>query len=42
MRSFLRENWLYIVIPIAIVLLGLGALILLGDDSPSPFIYNIF
>lgn len=42
MRNFLRENWLYIVAPLALVLLGLGALILFGDDSTSPFVYNIF
>ncbi len=42
MMQFLRENWLYIVAPLAIVLLALVALILFGDDSTSPFIYNIF
>lgn len=42
MRNFLRENWLYIVAPLVLILIGLGALILFGDDSASPFIYNIF
>lgn len=42
MGQFLRENWIYIVAPLAIVLVGLGVLILWGDDSSSPFIYNIF
>lgn len=40
--DFLRENWLYIVLPIALVLLGLVALVVFGDDSASNFIYNIF
>ena len=41
-RSFLRENWLYIVVPLAIVFVLLLALILFGDDSPSKFIYNLW
>jgi hypothetical protein len=42
MGDFLRENWLYIVLPIVIVMLGLAALVVFGDDSASNFIYNIF
>jgi len=42
MGDFLRENWLYIVLPIGLVLVGLVALVLFGDDSASNFIYNIF
>jgi hypothetical protein len=43
MMLFLRENWLYIVLPIVLVVLGLGALFLFGGGSEaSPFIYNIF
>jgi len=42
MKQFLRENWLYIVAPLALVLILLVALILFGDDSASPFLYNIF
>ena len=41
-RSFLRENWLYIVVPLAIVFVLLLALILFGDDSRSKFIYNLW
>jgi len=43
MGKFLRENWIWILAPIVIVL-GLFILILAmgsGDDA-SPFIYNIF
>jgi len=41
---FLRENWLWIVVP---MLLVFGALVLLavmagGDDSVSPFQYPVF
>lgn len=42
MRRFLRENWLYIVLPIALVVIGLTALFLFNRDEASPFIYNIF
>jgi len=42
MARFLRENWIFIVAPLVLVLLGLVALIAFGEDSPSSFIYNIF
>ena len=42
MQQFLRENWLYIVAPLVLVLIGLGLLALFSDDKSSPFIYNIF
>lgn len=42
MKQFLRENWLYIVAPLALVLILLVALIVFGDDSTAPFFYNIF
>jgi hypothetical protein len=43
MGRFLRENWIWIVAPIVIVL-GLFVAIILMQDSndASPFIYNIF
>ena len=43
MGRFLRENWLYVVVPIVLVVAGLGALFLLGGgNGASPFIYPIF
>jgi TRAP-type uncharacterized transport system fused permease subunit len=43
MKRFLRENWIYIVAPIVIVIVLLGALYFIGGGSDaSPFIYNIF
>ena len=42
MGQFLRENWIYIVAPIVIVVVGLGLLMLFGTQDSSPFIYNIF
>lgn len=42
MRNFLRENWLYIVAPLVIVLIVLVCLILFSDGSPSVFNYPIF
>ena len=40
---FLKENWVWIALPIVIVLGGLLAFILLTpeDDGASPFVYNI-
>ncbi|HEV8113969.1 MAG TPA: DUF5989 family protein [Planctomycetota bacterium] len=42
MKRFLRENWLYVVAPIVIVMVLLGALVIFGGSEASPFIYNIF
>ena len=42
MGRFLKENWIFIVAPLVLVLLGLVALIVFANDSPSNFIYNIF
>lgn len=43
MKRFLRENWIYIVAPIVIVIVLLGALYFIGGgNEASPFIYNIF
>ena len=43
MGKFLRENWLWILAPILIVL-GLFAAVLLlqGDETGTEFIYPIF
>ena len=40
---FLRENWIWIVAPIFIVMALMVAVALMtsGDDT-SPFVYNIF
>lgn len=44
MAKFLRENWIWIVTPLVLVLVGLWALItfLPGSDGDAPFVYNIF
>jgi hypothetical protein len=42
MGSFLRENWLYVVLPIGLVILGLAALCVFGGSDCSPIIYPIF
>lgn len=40
---FLRENWVWIVAPIAVVAVLLLAIAFLSSgDDPSPFVYNIF
>lgn len=40
--SFLRENWIYIVAPLVVVLLGIAVILILSNGSESPFTYNIF
>ena len=43
MGKFLRENWLWIMAPIVIVLILFVVIILTsGSEDASPFIYNIF
>lgn len=44
MGNFLRENWLWIVTPLVLVLGGLAFMVWFmgGDDTSAPFIYNIF
>jgi hypothetical protein len=42
MKEFLRENWLYIVAPLVIVLIGIVAMMLWWGTGNSPFSYNIF
>jgi len=43
MGKFLRENWIWIVAPIVIVLgLFIAIILMQGSDEASPFIYNIF
>ena len=42
--TFFREYWLWILIPFALVFLGLLAVYFLagGGDGASPFQYNVF
>ena len=43
MGKFLRENWVWILAPIVIVLvLFLVIIFTAGSEDASPFIYNIF
>ena len=42
MTEFLRENWIWIVAPIALVVVLVGVVIVMGADGDSPFIYNLF
>lgn len=41
MKDFLRENWIYIVAPVVIILIVILVLMFTGG-SESPFTYNIF
>lgn len=38
---FLRENWLYVAIPIGAVLVALAWLVLFSDESSSGVLYTI-
>jgi hypothetical protein len=40
--GFLKENWLFIVAPFVLILIALVVVFVLGGDSPSGFLYNIF
>jgi len=43
MGSFLKENWIWIVAPLALILLGVAALILFGEKmADSEFHYDLF
>ena len=40
---FLRENWIWIVAPIVIVLIAVAFLLYNSEsDSAAPFIYNVY
>lgn len=43
MLTFLRKNWVWIALPLAVVLAGATLLIVLSDtpETPQPFIYNV-
>jgi hypothetical protein len=40
--DFLRQNKKFWLIPIIVVLLGMGLLIMLGGTAVAPFIYTLF
>lgn len=42
MRRFLRENWVYVVVPLVAALFALAGLVLLGGGDGSSFFYNLF
>lgn len=43
MKAFLKEYWLWIVIPFALVVGGLAlAWLMMSDDGATPFVYNIY
>lgn len=41
MKQFLRDNWIYIVVPLAIIVAGL-VLILLTSEDGWQFNYKVF
>lgn len=42
-KGFLRENWLYIVAPFALIMVALVLLACFGSDSGAGgFLYNLF
>ena len=42
MGNFLRENWIWILAPIVLVLGLILAIVVFGSGDDSPFVYNIF
>ncbi|MFT7676196.1 MAG: hypothetical protein ACI8QC_000164 [Planctomycetota bacterium] len=42
MSNFLKENWVYIVIPIVLVVVGVIVLVMMSEGDPAAaFQYNI-
>ena len=41
MGNFLRENWIWIVAPIVLVVGLVAVVIVSGSQADSPFIYDI-
>ena len=39
MKSFLREYWLYVAIPVGLVLIVIVVVALTSDDPSTPFKY---
>lgn len=43
MKDFLKEYWLWIVVPFVVVVGGILVLFWMsGGDHASPFVYNVF
>ncbi len=44
MMQFLRENWLWFVLPFVVVLAGIAILLWMstGEESAAQFQYNVF
>lgn len=43
MKAFLKEYWLWILIPFVLVLGAIGvAVFMMSGDGSSPFVYNIY
>jgi len=40
--AFLKHNKKYYLIPLLIILLGMGVLLILGGTAAAPFIYTLF
>lgn len=41
MRDFMRQNWIYVALPLGIVILAIVALVLFGDSPESNFNYPL-
>lgn len=42
MANFFKENWLYIVVPIVLVVVGVIVLVYMAESDPtSGFTYNL-
>lgn len=39
--AFLRDNWIWLLLPSVLLGLAVAALVLTGDDSVSPFTYAL-
>ena len=39
MKRFLRDYWLYVAVPVALVLIAVAVVALTSDDPATPFKY---
>ena len=43
MDNFFRENWIWIVAPIVVVIVAVAVILFLSEGDPgAPFVYNVF
>jgi hypothetical protein len=42
MKRFLRENWLFVVAPIVVVLIAIAVMLVLSNGAHSGTVYDVY